>query len=103
MKRITTILIATIVAFLSFAFVKAAKQSKLDVQVWYYTGPSSQTVTELNTASNYSLSNPGSECLTSGSSICSIMDEANAGGTQPALSQGTVSTSNNAYTPGFRR
>lgn len=74
-----------------------------DPQTWYYTGPSAQTSAQLNDPSNYSTSNPGSDCESMGSAICSIVDVAASGGTKPALSHGTVSLTNTNYDPGFRR
>lgn len=77
---------------------------KADPQTWYYTGPSTQTSTELNTASNYSTTNPGGDCLSSGTSMCSIVDVPASSGTEPQLSHGTVSLANPApYNIGFRR
>lgn len=77
--------------------------SNADPQTWYYIGPSTQTTTELNTASNYSPNNPGGDCLSQGTSMCSIFDVPASNGTEPELSHGTVDLNTpGPYNIGFR-
>lgn len=92
MKRITTILMATLVVLSSFAFTKAAKQSRLDIKTWHLKANQDPSL-----PSSYEEETSSFDCGASGSNTCVIRDVESASVSgEPALSYGTPSASNGA-------
>jgi hypothetical protein len=91
MKRISKILLATLVVLSSFAFVNAAKQSRLDVQAWELNAGG-----DPSNSSDYSPASGSGNC-DNGSFVCRITDtESSSNPGHPALTYGTPSSSNQA-------
>lgn len=98
MCKLSIILTAAIVAVSGMAFTKAVKESKKNLQTFYYSGSGN-----VDAPSSYQTSLPEDvSCGGTSSTICSIEAQANGTGDKPVFDAGYPSSNPGHYSATYR-